>query len=90
MARNRLIDDALAVVAPNGLSRRAFVRASVGTGFAAATLPILAQTVVQTTATGLDSGEVDIPVGSFNMPAYRAVPPVPSWRVPAEIVVGPV
>ena len=73
MARNRLIDDALAVVAPNGLSRRAFVRASVGTGFAAATLPILAQTVVQTTATGLDSGEVDIPVGSFNMPAYRAV-----------------
>jgi len=73
MLMNRLMDDALALVAPSDLSRRAFVRSTVGTGFAAATLPVMAQTVVQTTATGLDAGEVNIPVGAFNMPAYRAV-----------------
>ncbi|MBK7616520.1 MAG: dienelactone hydrolase family protein [Burkholderiales bacterium] len=73
MTISRLMDDALALVAPKDLSRRAFVRSSVGTGFAAATLPIMAQTVVQTTAAGLDAGEVNIPAGNFNMPAYRAV-----------------
>ena len=73
MPMNSLMDDALALVSPRDVSRRAFVRSTVGTGFAAATLPIMAQTVVQTTATGLDVGEVSIPVGKFNMPAYRAV-----------------
>jgi carboxymethylenebutenolidase len=73
MTMHRLFDDALALVAPQDLSRRAFVRRSVGTGFAAATLPVMAQTLVQTTATGLDSGEVSIPVGQFSLPAYRAV-----------------
>lgn len=73
MTMHRLFDDALALVAPQDLSRRAFVRRSVGTGFAAATLPVMAQTLVQTTAAGLDSGEVSIPVGQFSLPAYRAV-----------------
>ena len=55
-------------------SRRGFVQRAVGTGFAAAVLPVMAQTVVKTDAQGLVAGEVTIPVGNFNMPAYRAAP----------------
>lgn len=56
------------------LSRRDFVRTSVGTGFAAAVLPVTAQTVIKTDSSGLVTGEVMIPVGDFKMPAYRAAP----------------
>lgn len=55
-------------------SRRDFVRTSVGTGFAAAVLPVVAQTVVKTDTNGLVAGEVTIPVGDFKLPAYRAAP----------------
>jgi carboxymethylenebutenolidase len=55
-------------------NRRDFVRASVGTGFAAAVLPVAAQTLVKTDANGLEVGEVTILVGDFKMPAYRAAP----------------
>jgi len=55
-------------------SRRDFVRTSVGSGFAAAVLPVAAQTVVKTDTTGLIAGAVTIPVGNFKMPAYRAAP----------------
>ena len=55
-------------------SRRDFVRTSVGSGFAAAVLPVMAQTVVKTDTVGLIAGEVTIPVGDFKMPAYRAAP----------------
>jgi carboxymethylenebutenolidase len=55
-------------------SRRAFVRTSVGSGFAAAVLPVVAQTQVKTDTAGLVAGEVTIPVGDFKMPAYRAAP----------------
>jgi len=55
-------------------SRRDFVRTSVGSGFAAAVLPVVAQTVVKTDSNGLVAGEVTIPVGDFKMPAYRAAP----------------
>ncbi|MBT9500169.1 MAG: dienelactone hydrolase family protein [Burkholderiaceae bacterium] len=56
------------------LNRRDFVRAAVGSGFAAAVLPVSAQTVVKTDSAGLRVGEVTIPVGDFKMPAYRAMP----------------
>jgi carboxymethylenebutenolidase len=55
-------------------SRRDFVRTSVGSGFAAAVLPVVAQTTIKTESTGLLAGEVTIPVGDFKMPAYRAAP----------------
>jgi len=54
--------------------RRAFVRTSVGSGFAAAVLPVVAQTTIKTDTNGLTAGEVTIPVGDFKMPAYRAAP----------------
>jgi carboxymethylenebutenolidase len=54
-------------------SRRAFVRTTVGSGFAAAVLPVTAQTI-KTDSQGLDVGEVMIPVGGETIPAYRAAP----------------
>ena len=62
------------LVPSRDFSRREFVRGSLGTGFAAAVLPVMAQTVVKTDAQGLEAGEVTIPVGDFRMPAYRAAP----------------
>ena len=55
-------------------SRRDFVRTTVGSGFAAAVLPVAAQTAIRTDSAGLLVGEVSIPVGDFKMPAYRAAP----------------
>jgi carboxymethylenebutenolidase len=55
-------------------TRRSFVQRAVGTGFAAAVMPVMAQTAVKTDSTGLLAGEVSIPVGDFKMPAYRAAP----------------
>ena len=54
-------------------SRRDFVATTVGSGFAAAVLPVTAQTI-KTDQAGLDAGEVTIGVGDFKMPAYRAAP----------------
>jgi len=54
-------------------SRRRFVQATVGSGFAAAVLPVTAQTI-KTDSEGLSAGEVTIPVADFKMPAYRAMP----------------
>ena len=62
------------VPAQGDFNRRAFVRSAVGTGFAAAVLPVMAQTVIKTDSAGLLTGEVTINVGGFKMPAYRAAP----------------
>jgi carboxymethylenebutenolidase len=62
------------LVPQRDFSRRDFVRTSVGSGFAAAVLPVLAQSAIKTDSAGLVVGEVTIPVGDFKMPAYRAAP----------------
>ncbi len=46
----------------------------VVTGFAAATQPVMAQTMIVTDAAGLDAGMVDVPVADGSIPAYRALP----------------
>jgi len=61
------------LVPPRALDRRAFVKTSLGAGFAAAVLPLHAQTIT-TDARGLTAGEVKIPVAGGDMPAYRAMP----------------
>jgi carboxymethylenebutenolidase len=71
------------LVPSHGLSRRGFSRTALGAGFAAAALPVVGQTVIKTDAAGLVVGEVDIPVGDFKMPAYRAAP---AGRVNAPVV----
>ena len=55
------------------LNRRQFVGRGVGTGFAAAVLPVSAQTI-KTSVEGLLTGEVTVPVNGWQMPAYRAAP----------------
>ena len=67
-------EDFNSLVPNRDFSRRDFVRTSVGTGFAAAVLPVMSQTVIKTDSAGLLVGEVMIPVGDFKLPAYRAAP----------------
>jgi carboxymethylenebutenolidase len=67
-------------------SRRRFVQTSVGSGFAAAVLPISAQ-AIRTDSAGLTAGEVTIMVGDFKMPAYRAMPAGKS-NLPVVLVIS--
>ena len=71
------------------LARRDFVRAAVGTGFAASVVPVTAQTV-KTDYTGLTAGEVTIMVGDFKLPAYRAMPEgkTASTKLPVVLVIS--
>ena len=69
-----MLDAAIDRPAPaQDLSRRDFIATAVGGSFAAAVLPVTAQTI-RTGFDGLTAGEVTVPVGSFSMPAYRAMP----------------
>jgi carboxymethylenebutenolidase len=72
-----------------GLSRRSFVRAAVGTGFAAAVLPVTAQ-AIRTDSTGLAVDEVTIMAGDFKLPAYRAMPTgkAVAGKLPVVLVVS--
>ncbi len=75
---HNLIEDTQALLggradAP-GSSRRTALKAALGVGYAAAALPIMAQTAIKTPATGLVSGEVTIDVNGFKMPAFRSAP----------------
>jgi carboxymethylenebutenolidase len=75
---NDLMNDAQALlggrVDNSGTTRRVALKAALGAGYAAAALPIMAQTAVKTSAEGLVSGEVTIDVNGFKMPAYRSAP----------------
>jgi carboxymethylenebutenolidase len=68
-------------------NRRDFARAGVGAGFAAAVLPIEAQTQIKTPSDGLTVGEVTITVGDFKLPVYRAMPAGKS-KLPVVLVVS--
>jgi carboxymethylenebutenolidase len=70
-------------------SRRDFVRAALGSGFAAAVLPVSAQ-AIKTDSTGLVVGEVLIPVGDFKVPVYRAMPAgtAAAGKLPVVLVVS--
>jgi carboxymethylenebutenolidase len=55
------------------LTRRGFVVTSLAAGFALATQPVSAETIV-TDSNGLTVGEVKIPVSDGEIPGYRAMP----------------
>ena len=77
MTPNDLIQDGQALLDARELSapsRRTALKAAIGVGYAAAALPIMAQTAIKTSADGLTVGEVMIDVNGFKMPAYRAAP----------------
>jgi carboxymethylenebutenolidase len=58
----------------DGVDRRDFLKAAMGSGFAVAALPVMAQTVVSTDLAGLDAGEFTLMVGGQAVPVYRAQP----------------
>jgi len=67
-------------------NRRAALKAAAGLGFAAAALPVTAQTLVSTSSEGLLAGPVRIEVNGFEVPAYRSVP-VDAKNAPVVLVV---
>lgn len=59
---------------PEGISRRDVLKAALGTGFAAAVLPVSAQTAVKTDSEGLSADTVTVTVDGYPVPVYRAQP----------------
>lgn len=57
-----------------GASRRTALKAALGAGYAAATLPIMAQTAIKTPSDGLKTGETTFEVNGFKVPAFYAAP----------------
>jgi len=55
-------------------TRRLALQTALGLGYAAAAMPLIAQTAIQTSGEGLIEGEVMIDVNGFKMPAYRSAP----------------
>ncbi len=66
--------EAVAFAPKVALTRREFVVTTLAAGFAAAALPVQAQSVITTDTKGLTAGEVKIKVGDGEIPAYRALP----------------
>ena len=54
--------------------RRGFLQTALGTGFAAAVLPVMAQTMIRTDTEGLLAGEITVKSGELDMRVYRAQP----------------
>lgn len=57
-----------------GLNRRTFIQAAIGAGFAAAALPVCAQTMISTDTKGLDAGRMMLEIHGQQVPVYRAQP----------------
>lgn len=72
-----LLSDAQSLVSsPNaaaGIDRRDFLKAALGTGFAAAVMPVSADTI-KTDTVGLSAGTIHITVNGQQVPVYRAQP----------------
>jgi len=66
--------EVVSIKPPTDVSRRAFLATGVMAGFTLATGPVHAQTVITTDSSGLEAGEVKIPVSDGSLPAYRALP----------------
>jgi carboxymethylenebutenolidase len=62
------------LIGRTALSRREMMVTTLAVGFAAATRPVRADTVITTDAEGLTAGEVRIAVADGEIPAYRAMP----------------
>jgi carboxymethylenebutenolidase len=71
----------------DGIDRRDFLKVALGTGFAAATLPVAAQSVIKTDSAGLLAGTVNLNVGGQTVPVYRAQPEGKS-KLPVILVIS--
>lgn len=79
MSADDRFDDARALLnvsaaSSSATTRRTALRFGLGAGYAAAALPVFAQTAINTPAAGLTAGQVAIDVGGFALPAYCAQP----------------
>jgi carboxymethylenebutenolidase len=68
------------------LDRRGFIATAVGAGFALATQPISAQTVIRTDSDGLLAGDIKVPAADRELPGYRAMPAGGS-KLPTVLVI---
>ncbi|MFD2367552.1 dienelactone hydrolase family protein [Pseudoduganella sp. GCM10020061] len=87
-----LIEDASGLLnganaASDGTDRRGFLKVALGTGFAAAALPVTAQSVITTDTEGLTAGEVTVTVDGQAVPVYRAQP-AGKTKLPVILVVS--
>ncbi|MDH6590709.1 carboxymethylenebutenolidase [Variovorax sp. TBS-050B] len=57
-----------------GATRRTALKAAIGVGYAAAVMPVMAQTAISTSTEGLKAGPVKYSVDGFEVPAYAAAP----------------
>ena len=57
-----------------GASRRTALKAALGVGYAAAAMPLMAQTAIKTSAEGLRTGQTTFEVNGFKVPAVYAAP----------------
>ena len=57
-----------------GASRRTALKTALGVGYAAAALPVMAQTAIKTSSQGLKTGEITYEVDGFKVPAFYAAP----------------
>ena len=74
--------------APQGhATRRLALQSALGVGYAAAALPLMAQTAINTSRAGLVEGEVTIDVQGFKMPAYRSAP-AGKTQLPVVLVIS--
>lgn len=74
------MDDARSLLPPTDIGRRGFVASSLAvSGFALAAQPVQAQTIVTTSADGLEAGDISIPTSTGPIAGYRAAPTSPSW-----------
>jgi carboxymethylenebutenolidase len=78
MTMKDLVNDAGSLLGASaytdGVGRRDFIRAAIGTGFAASALPVMAQTQIQTDTDGLDAGDTILVIDGQDVPVYRAQP----------------
>jgi len=58
----------------DGVDRRGFIKVALGTGFAAAAMPVVAQGVVKTDGGGLHADTITVTVNGQAVPVYRAQP----------------
>jgi carboxymethylenebutenolidase len=58
----------------NGATRRTALKVALGAGYAAAAMPIMAQTAISTSAEGLTTGEAIYDVDGFTVPFFYAAP----------------
>ena len=74
---SNLQQDVNSLVGPSNYcatDRRGFLKTAIGTGFAAAVMPVAAQSVIKTDNVGLTAGEITVTVNGQKVPVYRAQP----------------